>query len=35
LIVDTRAFRGACGWREPTDFEDALIRTADDERRRG
>jgi nucleoside-diphosphate-sugar epimerase len=35
LIVDTRAFREACGWREPTDFEDALMRTVDDERRRG
>jgi nucleoside-diphosphate-sugar epimerase len=35
LIVDTSAFREACGWREPTDFEDALTRTADDERHRG
>ncbi len=35
LIIDTRAFREACGWREPTDFEDVLLRTADDERRRG
>lgn len=35
LIVDSSAFREACGWREPTDFEDALLRTADDERRRG
>ena len=34
LIVDSSAFRQACGWREPTDFEDALTRTADDERRR-
>jgi nucleoside-diphosphate-sugar epimerase len=35
LIADTGAFRAACGWREPTDFEDALTRTIDDERRRG
>jgi nucleoside-diphosphate-sugar epimerase len=35
LIVDTGAFRKACGWREPTDFEDALTRTAADERQRG
>ncbi|HEY1426666.1 MAG TPA: NAD-dependent epimerase/dehydratase family protein [Caulobacteraceae bacterium] len=35
LIVDSSAFREACGWREPTDFEDALIRAADDERRWG
>jgi len=35
LIVDSSAFREACGWREPTDFEDALLRTASDERRRG
>jgi nucleoside-diphosphate-sugar epimerase len=35
LIVDTGAFRAACAWREPTDFEDALTRTIDDERRRG
>jgi nucleoside-diphosphate-sugar epimerase len=35
LIVDSSAFREACDWREPTDFEDALMRTADDERRRG
>ncbi|HEX3405668.1 MAG TPA: NAD-dependent epimerase/dehydratase family protein [Caulobacteraceae bacterium] len=34
LICDTRAFRETCGWREPTDFEDALTRTAEDERRR-
>ncbi len=35
LIADTRAFRDACAWRAPTDFEDALTRTAEDERRRG
>jgi len=35
LICDTTAFRAACAWREPTDFEDALTRTAEDERRRG
>lgn len=35
LNADTSAFREACDWREPTDFEDALMRTADDEGRRG
>jgi nucleoside-diphosphate-sugar epimerase len=35
LNIDTSAFRAACDWREPTDFEDALMRTADDEGRRG
>jgi nucleoside-diphosphate-sugar epimerase len=35
LNIDTSAFREACDWRESTDFEDALMRTADDEGRRG
>jgi nucleoside-diphosphate-sugar epimerase len=35
LIIDSRALRETCGWREPTPLADALARTAADERRRG
>lgn len=31
LVVDTTAFRQACGWREPTPLDVALARTAADE----
>jgi nucleoside-diphosphate-sugar epimerase len=34
LSVDSRAFRRASGWREPTPFEEALLATAADERSR-
>lgn len=34
MATDTRAFRDACGWREPTALDDALARTAADERTR-
>lgn len=35
LVVDTRAFREACAWREPTALEEALGRTVRDEVARG
>ncbi|HTX51046.1 MAG TPA: NAD-dependent epimerase/dehydratase family protein [Caulobacteraceae bacterium] len=35
LSADTSAFRQVCGWTEPTAFEDALLWTIADERRRG
>lgn len=35
LVVDTQAFREACGWREPTPLAVALARTIADERARG
>lgn len=34
LVVDTRAFRAACDWREPTPLAVALARTVADERDR-
>lgn len=34
LLADSRAFREACGWSEPTPFEFALRQTIDDEERR-
>ncbi|MDP3852844.1 NAD-dependent epimerase/dehydratase family protein [Phenylobacterium sp.] len=34
MVCDTSAFRNACGWREPTAPEEALLRTAADEQRR-
>lgn len=34
LVVDTRAFRAACDWREPTPLAAALARTVADERDR-
>jgi nucleoside-diphosphate-sugar epimerase len=35
LVLDTSAFRQACGWREPTPMAKALLRTVEDERARG
>jgi nucleoside-diphosphate-sugar epimerase len=35
LIIDSKAFRAACAWREPTPVDEALARTISDERSRG